>query len=163
MFSRKSWFWLQEIMILQLALCCKVLFFLPVSPPKERHTPSAAIIQTLNSHRHFIATQPKVSKYNYLQKKIGVYIRGVKSKNRNDCIEQWNLPHCKGSCYQIVKVQLSHTLIDSHNFDTFFLRVPLVCFYWPSLLNYAATDTPSTPFGVRHCLVQPVPTFLLCF
>ena len=47
-------------------------------------------------------------------KKIGVYIRGVKRKNRNDCVEQWNLPHCKGSGYQIVKVQLSHILIDSH-------------------------------------------------
>ena len=49
--------------------CCKVLFFLAVSPPKDQHTPSVAVIETLYSHWHLMGTDTQLSINKYLQTK----------------------------------------------------------------------------------------------
>ena len=49
--------------------CCKVLFFLAVSPPKDQHTPSVAVIETLYSHWHLMGTDTQISINKYLQTK----------------------------------------------------------------------------------------------
>ena len=50
--------------------CCKVLFFLAVSPPKDQHTPSVAVIETLYSHWHLMGTDTQLSINKYLQTKL---------------------------------------------------------------------------------------------
>ena len=49
--------------------CCKVLFFLAVSPPKDQHTPSVAVIETLYSHWHLMGTDTQLSINKHLQTK----------------------------------------------------------------------------------------------
>ena len=46
-----------------------MLFFLAVSPPKDQHTPSVAVIETLYSHWHLMGTDTQISINKYLQTK----------------------------------------------------------------------------------------------
>ena len=46
-----------------------MLFFLAVSPPKDQHTPSVAVIETLYSHWHLMGTDTQISINKYSQTK----------------------------------------------------------------------------------------------